>query len=241
MEVEDVEQVKIGKFISQIRKEKNMTQKELAEQIGVTDRAISKWENGRGLPELSLIKPLCEALGISVNELLSGEKLEKDDYQEKLEENILNTIEYENKKLERKNNIFLACYMALLALILIALGIGACWLLDNSIFSKAAPIRQMQMEEIESFRVFDVEGDEIIIDDAEKELMITYINNAVPTEKWSVNDFPPVSQYYKVEIELLEEERIYRYFIYEEDGSVFVELPYSGVYEIFKGVLNLFE
>lgn len=177
MEVEDVEQVKIGKFISQIRKE----------------------------------------------------------------ENILNTIEHENKKLERKNNIFFACYIALLVLILIALGIGACWLLDNSIFSKADPIRQMQMDEIESFRVFDVEGDEIIIDDAEKELMITYINNAVPTEKWSVNDFPPVSQYYKVEIELVDEERMYRYFIYEEDGSVFVELPYSGVYEIFKGVLNLFE
>lgn len=51
-----MEQEKIGKFISQLRKEKNMTQKDLAEKIGVTDRAISKWENGRGMPELSLIK-----------------------------------------------------------------------------------------------------------------------------------------------------------------------------------------
>lgn len=236
-----MEQVKIGKFISQTRKEKNMTQKELAEKIGVTDRAISKWENGRGLPELSLIKPLCEELGVSVNELLSGEKLEKDDYQEKLEENILNTIEYENKKLERKNNIFFALYIALLVLILIALYIGGCWLLDNSTFSKADPIRQMQMEEIESFRVSDDADNEIIIDDAEQELLITYINNAVPTKKWSINDFPSVRPYYKVEIELAEEERVYGYFIYEEDGSVFVELPYSGVYEIFKGVLNIFE
>lgn len=84
-----MEQEKIGKFISQLRKEKNMTQKELAEKLGVTDRAISKWENGRGMPELSLIKPLCDELDISVNELLSGEKISKDEYQEKLEENIL--------------------------------------------------------------------------------------------------------------------------------------------------------
>ena len=63
-----MEQEKIGKFILQLRKERNLTQKELAEKIGVTDRAISKWENGRGMPELSLIKPLCDELDISVNE-----------------------------------------------------------------------------------------------------------------------------------------------------------------------------
>lgn len=56
-------QEKIGKFILKLRKEKNMTQKELANKIGVTDRAISKWENGRGLPDLSLMKPLCDELG----------------------------------------------------------------------------------------------------------------------------------------------------------------------------------
>lgn len=235
-----MEQVKIGKFISQTRKEKNMTQKELAERIGVTDRAISKWENGRGMPELSLIKPLCEVLGVSVNELLSGEKLTKDDYQEKLEENILDTIEYENKKLERKNRIFFALYIILLALILVALVIGGCWLLDNSEFSKTDPIRQMQMDEIESFSVSDDEDNEIVIDEREQELVITYINNAVPTKKWSVNDFPSVRPYYKVEIRLAGVDSEYRYFIYEEDGNVFVELPYSGVYEIFKGVLNIF-
>ena len=54
-----------------------MTQQELADKIGVTDRAISKWENGRGLPDLSLMKPLCDELGISINELISGEKIDK--------------------------------------------------------------------------------------------------------------------------------------------------------------------
>ena len=83
-----MEQEKIGKFILQLRKEKNMTQKELAEKLGVTDRAISKWENGRGMPELSLMKTLCDELGISVNELLSGEKIESENYQERFEENM---------------------------------------------------------------------------------------------------------------------------------------------------------
>ena len=96
-----MDQEKIGKFILTLRKEKNMTQMELADKLGITDRAISKWENGRGMPDLSLIKPLCEALNISVNELLSGERLDKKEYQDKVEENILNTIDYTNTKIKK--------------------------------------------------------------------------------------------------------------------------------------------
>ena len=95
-----MDQVKIGKFIQELRKEKELTQQELANLLNITDRAISKWENGRGLPDLSLIKPLCEALDISINELLSGERLNKKEYQEKLEENIVNTIDYSNKEIK---------------------------------------------------------------------------------------------------------------------------------------------
>lgn len=69
-----MDQVKIGRFIAELRKEQNMTQLNLAEKLGVTDRAISKWENGRGLPDVSLMKPLCEILGITVTELLNGER-----------------------------------------------------------------------------------------------------------------------------------------------------------------------
>ena len=96
-------QQKIGNFILELRKEKNMTQQELADQIGVTDKAISKWENGRGMPDLSLMKPLCNALGITINELLSSEKLDKKDYQDKFEENILNTINYTDKKINKED------------------------------------------------------------------------------------------------------------------------------------------
>lgn len=63
-----------------------MTQQELADKIGVTDKAISKWENGRGMPDLSLMKPLCKELGITINELISWERIDKKKYQEKLEE-----------------------------------------------------------------------------------------------------------------------------------------------------------
>ena len=98
-------QVRIGKFIAECRKIKKITQSELAEQLGVTDRSVSNWENGKNMPDLSLFKPLCEILDITINELLSGEKINKDNYQEKLEENIINTINYSNKRIEQKNKL----------------------------------------------------------------------------------------------------------------------------------------
>lgn len=98
-------QEKIGKFIKTLRKEKKLTQNELATKLGVTDKSISNWENGKNMPDLSLFKPLCEILGITINDLISGEKLNKDNYQEKFEENIINTIDYTNKKVTNKNNI----------------------------------------------------------------------------------------------------------------------------------------
>lgn len=99
-------QEKIGKFILELRKEKGMTQQTLANILGVSDKTISKWENGRGMPDLSLMKPLCSALDITINELLSGERILSKDYQEKLEENILNTINYTDIKLKKTKRIF---------------------------------------------------------------------------------------------------------------------------------------
>lgn len=97
-------QEKIGKFIMESRKSKNMTQSTLAEKLGVSDRTIGNWENGRNMPDLSLFKPLCDCLDISINELISGEKIEKNKYQEKFEENIINTIDYSTKKINISNN-----------------------------------------------------------------------------------------------------------------------------------------
>ena len=98
-------QEKIGKFIAECRKDKKMTQSELAEKLGVTDKSIGNWENGRNMPDLSLFKPLCEELGITINDLMSGEKINKDKYQEKFEENIVNTIDYSTKKINKYSNV----------------------------------------------------------------------------------------------------------------------------------------
>ena len=113
-----MDQIRIGAFISQLRKEKNMTQKDLAEKLGITDRAISKWETGRGMPEVSLMKPLCEALDISINELLSGERIEQKDYREKSEFNFLNTMDYTQKKI-KKNTLFRKLVIAFLVIALL--------------------------------------------------------------------------------------------------------------------------
>jgi len=72
-----MDQIKIGKFIAKCRKNSKITQSELAEKLGVTDRAISNWENGKNLPDVSFFKPLCDELNITINDLLSGEKVEK--------------------------------------------------------------------------------------------------------------------------------------------------------------------
>ena len=96
-------QRKIGQFIAQRRKERNMTQKQLAEEIGVSDKTISKWETGNGLPDITMLNVLCWALEINVNELLSGEKLPPETYSEKAEENMMNLLK-ENQN-ARKNSV----------------------------------------------------------------------------------------------------------------------------------------
>lgn len=95
-----MDQIKIGRFIAQIRKEKGMTQRQLSEKLGISDKTVSKWECGNGLPEVSLMLPLCDILGISVNELLSGEIIKDIDYKMKAEENMMSLLKEkeENKK-----------------------------------------------------------------------------------------------------------------------------------------------
>ena len=92
-------QNKIGSFISEMRKQHNMTQREFADILGISDKTVSKWECGNGMPELSLMQPICEILEINLNELFSGEKLTDADYKKKAEENMLSLIKKaENKK-----------------------------------------------------------------------------------------------------------------------------------------------
>ena len=95
-----MDQIVIGKFIASERKRKGYTQRQLADILEISDKTISKWERGNGFPEVSLLLPLCNELGITVNELLSGERVSEEDYQKKAEENMVNMIKEreENKK-----------------------------------------------------------------------------------------------------------------------------------------------
>ena len=110
-------QMKIGEFIAKCRQEKKLSQTELANEIGVTNKAISKWENGRCLPDVSLFKPLCKNLDISINELLNGEKDKKD----RNEEGYINYVGYTNKK--NKLKIIISTLIFILIIISLTLGI----------------------------------------------------------------------------------------------------------------------
>lgn len=101
-----MDSIKTGQFIAKIRKEKEMTQRQLAEELCISDKTVSKWETGKGMPEVSLMLPLCEALGISVNELLSGERLSKENYKERAEENIVNLISEKQDNIRRMLSAF---------------------------------------------------------------------------------------------------------------------------------------
>ena len=87
-----MDQEKIGEFISEKRKEKGMTQAELAEKLGITDRAVSKWERGKSLPDASIMLELCSILGITVNDLLSGEVVSMENYGKENEKNLIEMV-----------------------------------------------------------------------------------------------------------------------------------------------------
>ena len=119
-----MDQIKIGRFIAECRKKSNLTQMQLAEKLGITDKAVSNWERGMAMPDTSIMLELCDILGISVNELLSGEKIIMENNNTKNEQLLLDMA----KELEKKNKtiwlsmcaIMIVSITALIAGILIA-------------------------------------------------------------------------------------------------------------------------
>ena len=119
-----MDQIKIGKFIAACRKEQGMTQAALAEKLGISDRAVSKWETGKSMPDSGIMLELCELLGINVNELLSGERIMTEVYDKRAEENLLEMrrqIEEKNRQLLRTEYLIIIPAVVLgLVLILVA-------------------------------------------------------------------------------------------------------------------------
>lgn len=119
---------KIGKFIAQVRNQMGLTQKELAERIGVSDKTVSKWECGKSMPDISYLDALCKALSINMNELISGQRLTETDYSSKAEENIMALMK-ENKRIRKSTvikNIF-GIILGVLALFLMLASTPYAW------------------------------------------------------------------------------------------------------------------
>lgn len=115
----------IGSFIQEVRKDKNLTQKQLAELINVSDKTISKWENGNSLPDTSMLLSLCSALGITVNELLSCQVISPENYPLKAEENIMTLIK-ENDKQKNFNwrSLLVGTILLVVALVFLAISLA---------------------------------------------------------------------------------------------------------------------
>lgn len=120
-----MDQVKIGRFIAEKRKEQKLTQVQLAEKLGITDRAVSKWETGKSLPDASVMLELCSLLGITVNDLLCGEVVSMKNYNEAMEKNLLEMIKQKEQADKRllKNEIVLMVTSMLFLFAMIAVGV----------------------------------------------------------------------------------------------------------------------
>ena len=99
-------QEKIGKFIATCRKDKKLTQEQLAEKLGITDKSVSRWENGKCLPDVSLYKDLCNILGITLNEFFSGEKIKEENFKEQADNNLFSVLENSSFTLKEKIKYF---------------------------------------------------------------------------------------------------------------------------------------
>lgn len=117
-------QIDIGRFIATCRKEKQLTQAQLAEKLNITDRAVSKWETGKSMPDASIMLELCNILGITVNELLSGERIRMEDYSKKVDENLVEL------KRKNENSIKVNVIIADIITILFLTGIFTCIICD---------------------------------------------------------------------------------------------------------------
>ena len=130
-------QIKIGKFIAECRKKGNLTQMQLAEKLGITDKAISKWERGIAMPDSSIMLELCGILGISVNELLSGEKINMENNDQKNEQLLLDMA----KELEKKNKTIWSSMWAIMIVSMTALFAGiliAAFLIPEGVWQLVA-------------------------------------------------------------------------------------------------------
>ncbi len=238
-----MEQDKIGKFIQSLRKEKNLTQQELADIIGVTDRAISKWENGRGLPDYSLLRSLSDALEISINELLNGEIIKKEEKEKRFEDTIINTIRYSKKKLKNTKVIFgviLSLIVIILTTLITLFTIDITRMRNNKpVFFSTWGFKYAPPINIEDVNLENVIKDYLSYNNGKtktfialKTYLITKKNNSYDVYTWvleksyykdnnEIIENSSSSIPYKFEIEKIDNEFIVKSYIMPRDGSYY--------------------
>ena len=133
-----MDQVKIGKFIAACRRKVNYTQMQLAEKLGISDRAVSKWETGKSLPDSSIMLELCDTLGITVNDLLSGEVIKMDNYNKELENKLLEMVR--QKEQADKKLLSLEVFIGVTATIVLFAFIFIAAFLDMEVWLKVSLI-----------------------------------------------------------------------------------------------------
>jgi transcriptional regulator with XRE-family HTH domain len=120
-----MDQIKIGKFIAECRKKNNLTQAQLAEKLFISDRAVSKWENGKSMPDSSIMLSLCKELKITVNDLLNGEVVSMDKYNEQMENKLLEMVKEKEKTDKQLLNLEVVIGILSLLVLFIPIIIGA--------------------------------------------------------------------------------------------------------------------
>ena len=158
-----MEQWKIGKFIAERRKQVPLTQSQLAEKLGITDRAVSKWETGRAMPDSSIMLELCGLLGITVNDLLSGEVVTMDHYNKELEKNLLEMIRQKEQADKRllsvevfvgiTATIFLFALILVAAFVQMAIGLRITLIVLGFVLFLAGCFYALRMEQVAGYYV----------------------------------------------------------------------------------------
>lgn len=174
-----MDNLQTGAFIRELRKEKALTQKDLAEQLHITDRAVSKWERGLCAPDLSTLEPLADILNVTVTELIAGKRMEPAQHIEEIEENVQNTLRYSKEELHHQTHSIRKKYLA------VAGGIFALLLLVLAIlWWKGAFNIVHRAESPDGSCLLTVYDRDIAIDRFSREPRITVINN-YPDGAWS--------------------------------------------------------
>lgn len=136
-----MDQIKIGKFIAWKRKEQNLTQEKLAEKLGITDRAVSKWETGKSLPDASIMLELCGILGITVNDLLCGEEVSMENYNEQMEKSLIDMVKQKERSDKRLLTMEIVIGMTSTIFLFAMLAVGIIFMtLEKPIWAFILPV-----------------------------------------------------------------------------------------------------